>query len=96
MSRKITIAGHIILSLDLEYRRFASDSWVDYQKMQIDIIKKYTDKPVTHNFMGHFSDLDYYDLAKDLDFVAWDNIRTISGEIPNMNMFPWHMKICMD
>ena len=48
-------------SLDLEYRRFASDSWVDYQKMQIDIIKKYTDKPVTHNFMGHFSDLDYYD-----------------------------------
>lgn len=26
-------------SLDLEYRRFASDSWVKYQKMQIDIIK---------------------------------------------------------
>ena len=60
-------------SLDLEYRRFASDSWVDYQKLQIDAVRKYTDKPVTHNLMGHFSDIDYYDLAKDLDFVAWDN-----------------------
>lgn len=60
-------------SLDLEYRRFSSDSWVEYQKLQIDAIKKYTNKPVTHNFMGHFSDIDYYDLAKDLDFVAWDN-----------------------
>lgn len=60
-------------SLDLEYRRFASDSWVEYQKFQIDAIKKYTDKPVTHNFMGHFSDIDYYKLAADLDFVAWDN-----------------------
>ena len=59
--------------LDLEYRRFASDSWVKYQKMQIDIIKKYTDAPVTHNLMGHFSDIDYYNLSKDLDFVSWDN-----------------------
>ncbi len=60
-------------SLDLEYRRFASDSWVKYQKLQADAIRKYTDKPITHNFMGHFSDIDYYNLAKDLDFVSWDN-----------------------
>ena len=60
-------------SLDLEYRRFASDSWVEYQQLQADAIRKYTDKPLTHNFMGHFSDIDYYKLAKTLDFVAWDN-----------------------
>lgn len=60
-------------ALDLEYRRFSSDSWVDYQKMQIDIIRKYTDLPVTHNLMGHFSDIDAYDLSHDLDFVSWDN-----------------------
>lgn len=60
-------------SLDLEYRRFASDSWVQYQKLQVDAVRRYTDKPVTHNFMGHFSDLDYYKLAKDLDFIEWDN-----------------------
>ncbi len=28
---------------------------------------------VTHNFMGLFQEMDYYDLAKDLDFVSWDN-----------------------
>lgn len=60
-------------SLDLEYRRFASDSWVTYQNMQADIIRSYSDKPITHNCMGHFSDLDYYKLAEKLDFVAWDN-----------------------
>lgn len=60
-------------SLDLEYRRFASDSWAAYQKLQIDAVKRFSDKPVTHNFMGHFSDIDYYRLAEDLDFVAWDN-----------------------
>ncbi len=60
-------------ALDLEYRRFASESWVDYQKMQIDIIKKYVNIPVTHNLMGHFSDIDYFKLSKDLDFVSWDN-----------------------
>lgn len=60
-------------TLDLEFRRFASDSWVEYQHLQVQEIRKYTDKPVTHNFMGHFSDLDYYKLAKELDFVEWDN-----------------------
>ncbi len=60
-------------ALDLEYRRFSSDSWVEYQQIQADIIRRYTDAPITHNFMGHFSDIDYYDLAEGLDFVSWDN-----------------------
>ena len=50
-------------TLALDYRRFASDSWVAYQKQQIDILRKYFDVPITHNLMGHFSDLDYYDLS---------------------------------
>ncbi|MBR0028458.1 MAG: beta-galactosidase [Clostridia bacterium] len=60
-------------ALDLEFRRFSSDSWVNYQKMQIDILHKYTEKPITHNLMGHFSDISAYDLSRDLDFVSWDN-----------------------
>ena len=60
-------------SLDLEYRRFASDSWVRYQRMQADILRRYSGLPITHNLMGHFSDIDYYELSKDLDFVSWDN-----------------------
>lgn len=57
----------------LDYQRFSSDSVVAYQKIQTETIRKYTDTPITHNFMGHFGDIDYYDLADDLDFVSWDN-----------------------
>ncbi len=60
-------------ALDLEYRRFSSDSWVKYQKRQIDILREYTDLPITHNLMGHFSDISAFDLSKGLDFVSWDN-----------------------
>jgi beta-galactosidase len=60
-------------SLQLDYYRFVSDSVRNYQKLQLDILRTFTKKPITHNFMGHFSDLDYFDQAEDLDFVSWDN-----------------------
>lgn len=60
-------------SLDLDFRRFASDSWAEYQGLQIETVRRFTDRPVTHNLMGHFADIDYYKLAGELDFVSWDN-----------------------
>ncbi len=60
-------------SLELEYRRFASDSWVEYQNLQIGWLREYTDKMITHNMMGLFSEIDYYKLGEQLDMVAWDN-----------------------
>ncbi|WP_026486278.1 beta-galactosidase [Caldanaerobius polysaccharolyticus] len=61
-------------SLLLDYKRFSSDSVVKYQKLQIDILREVTpDKKITHNFMGLFNQIDYYQLAKDLDFISWDN-----------------------
>lgn len=56
----------------LDYYRFKSDSVVEFQKIQIDEIKKTSDLPITHNYMGHFSELDYFDLGKDFDFISWD------------------------
>jgi len=68
-------------SLLLNYRRFVSDSIVEYQRIQVEILKNVTpDKFVTHNFMGLFGGVDYYKLSKDLDFVSWDNYpKTIWG-----------------
>jgi beta-galactosidase len=60
-------------ALLLDYQRFSSDSVVAYQEIQLDVIRAVSSAPITHNFMGHFADIDYYDLAKDLDFVSWDN-----------------------
>ncbi|HYN87504.1 MAG TPA: beta-galactosidase, partial [Ardenticatenaceae bacterium] len=60
--------------LALDYYRFSSDSYVRYQQMQLDILRaKYPGAFITHNFMGFgFGQLNYYDLAAPLDFVAWD------------------------
>jgi len=61
-------------SLLLDYRRFISDSYISYQKLQIDILRKICPhKFITHNFMGLFNAIDYYKLAQPLDFIAWDN-----------------------
>lgn len=58
----------------LDYRRFSSDSWVGYQKLQIEALRpKIGTRFITHNFMIRFFDLDYYKLAADLDFVSYDN-----------------------
>jgi beta-galactosidase len=58
----------------LDYRRFASDSFVQYQRLQIDEIRRYSDLPITHNMRSfRFKELDYQKLARDLDFLAWDN-----------------------
>ena len=62
----------------LDYYRFASDSTVAYQQLQIEVLRAYS-RPgqfITHNFMGLFSDLDYFKLAAPLDFIAWDSYPT--------------------
>jgi len=61
-------------SFDLDFRRFFSDMTVRYSNMQIRLLKGLNSgKFVTHNFMGLFSELDYYDLSREYDFVSWDN-----------------------
>ncbi|MDX1358924.1 MAG: beta-galactosidase, partial [Clostridia bacterium] len=59
--------------LFLDYCRFASDSVAAYSQMQIDELRSAgIDVPITHNFMGNFHDLDYYELAKQFEFISWD------------------------
>ena len=61
-------------SLLLDHKRFNSWLNVCFQREQVDILRKYCpDHFVTHNLMGLYPHLNYYDLAKDLDFVSWDN-----------------------
>jgi len=59
-------------SLLLDYMRFKSDGVVEFQKIQIDEIRSMSPLPITHNYMGHFSEVDYYNLGKELDFISWD------------------------
>jgi beta-galactosidase len=61
--------------LHLDYNRFQSDSYCKYQDLQINIIRGLCpDHFITHNLMGFkYGNLNYFDLAENLDFVSWDN-----------------------
>lgn len=61
-------------SLALDFDRFWSDSTHAYLDLQTAILRRIAPRqPITHNEMGMFPDIDYYDLNRSLDFVAWDN-----------------------
>jgi len=77
--------------LALDFYRFCSDSYVAYQQLQIDILRaKCSDHFITHNLMGFGYDcLNYFDLARNLDFVAWDNYPRMqwnmeTGVVPSL------------
>ncbi len=74
--------------LGLDYKRFMSDTYRAYQKMQIEVIRQNTsDQFITHNLMGFgYNQLDYYDNAEDLDFVSWDNYMRMQ----------WNMQAAVD
>ena len=68
--------------LALDYRRFMSDSYVRYQRLQANILRAdSTGQFVTHNLMGFgFGEIDYGKLAGDLDLVSWDNYPGLSPD----------------
>jgi beta-galactosidase len=61
--------------LALDYRRFISDSYLAYLQTQVDVLQAACPQHfITHNFMGFgYEGLDYFDLARNLDLVSWDN-----------------------
>lgn len=60
-------------SLLLDWKRFHSDLIVDFQQFQIDILRDICkDQFITHNLMGLFDLVDYFDLGQNLDFVCHD------------------------
>jgi len=58
----------------LDWQRYGSWLNVRFQRDQVTILRRTCPTQfITHNFMGYHSDLDYYELASDLDMVSWDN-----------------------
>ncbi|RPJ39847.1 MAG: beta-galactosidase [Planctomycetaceae bacterium] len=68
----------------LDWKRFITWQQARFQGAQARIIRELcSDDFITHNFMGLFSSLDYYEMARDLDFVSWDNYPIWSDK-PNI------------
>ena len=74
-------------ALALDFRRFSSWLVADFQRKQIEILRRANPNWfLTHNFMGLFDEIDGYQLCQDLDFASWDNypITTWGGGNANL------------
>ncbi len=61
----------------LDHRRFVSDTWRDFQQVQIDVIRKLADPRqfITTNIggLGWSDNWDHYEIARPLDLASWDD-----------------------
>ena len=57
----------------LAFRRFSSDQVVQFNRAQTDILRRHTNTPLIHNYMGRVLDFDHFDLGADLDIASWDS-----------------------
>ena len=56
----------------MAFRRFASDMVVEFNRVQTAIIRRHSDYPIAHNYMGQITDFDHFALGDDLDIASWD------------------------
>ncbi|MBA3880431.1 MAG: beta-galactosidase [Sphingobium sp.] len=58
----------------LDYRRFASEEVVAFNRLQVDIIRAHSPgRDVVHNYMGFFTAFDHHEVSRDLDVATWDS-----------------------
>ncbi len=59
----------------LEFQRFVTDTFKDYQHIQVEAIRAHSDPRqfITSNFMGWYDVFDHYQLSQELDLASWDN-----------------------
>lgn len=86
----ISDAKCVVSGLQMDYRRFQSQAQLDCYRNERDAIREYdAATPVTTNLMGTFKDLDYFEWAKEMDVVSWDNY-------PGMDTPPSYTAMCHD
>ncbi len=57
----------------MAFRQFASDEVAAFNKVQTDIIRKHSDYPIAHNYMGRITEFDHFATGADLDIASWDS-----------------------
>jgi beta-galactosidase len=57
----------------LAFRQYSSDQVVGFNKVQTDELRKHTDTPLIHNYMGRITTFDHWKVGADLDIASWDS-----------------------
>ncbi|MDJ1016389.1 MAG: beta-galactosidase [Paracoccaceae bacterium] len=55
------------------FRRYTSDQVVRFNAVQAAELRKWTNAPLVHNYMGRILDFDHYKVGADLDVASWDS-----------------------
>lgn len=86
----ISDAKCVVSGLQMDYRRFQNQAQLACYTNERDAIRAYdAATPITTNLMGTFKDLDYFEWAKEMDVVSWDNY-------PGMGTPPSFAAMCHD
>lgn len=73
--------------ISLDFRRFMSDSLLDCYKIEANAIREYSkDVPITTNLMGTYPQLNYFDWAKEMDIISWDNYPSLTTPVSETAM----------
>ena len=63
-----------IHGLNLDFRRFVSHQTTDFMNAEIAAIRTVCpDLPITTNMMQNYYDINYYEMASNLDVISWDS-----------------------
>ena len=57
----------------MDFRRFSSDQVVQFNRVQADVLRRYTQVPLIHNYMGRITEFDHFSVGDDLDIASWDS-----------------------
>lgn len=57
----------------MAFRRYSSDQVVEFNRVQTTILRRHSDAPLLHNYMGRITEFDHFATGADLDIAAWDS-----------------------
>ncbi|AIQ56366.1 beta-galactosidase [Paenibacillus borealis] len=73
--------------ISLDYRRFMSHSLLDCYKLEHAAIREHSKNiPITTNLMGFYPELDYFEWAKYMDVISWDNYPALDTPVSHTAM----------
>lgn len=73
--------------LNLDWRRFTTDQTINFFENEIAPLKRITpDIPVTANFMGTYTGLNYQKFAKHCDVICWDSYPVWHNQRPTAEL----------
>jgi beta-galactosidase len=57
----------------LDFRRFSSDQVARWNAAQVEAIRRHSDAPVSHNYMGRIVEFDHFALGSQMEIATWDS-----------------------